>query len=72
MNLRNKMIAACKLRSRFLFGEPPMRLFLLNIRTTGQGLEIAHLACITYTQEHREHTQNTFHPITPKILKQEY
>lgn len=77
MNCRNKRIAACKLEKlRFLsvFGKPPSKSFLLNIPTTGQGLKttqsVLHLTRTTDTQEYREHSLNTFHPVTPK--KKEY
>lgn len=74
------MIAACKLEKMevplAVFGEPPKKSFLLNIQTTGQGLKttqsVLHLTRTTDTREYREHTLNTFHPDTPKILKEEY
>lgn len=70
------MIAACKLeKTEVPFGEPPKKSFLLNIRTTGQGLE-NHTVCSSShpydTHRNTENTLNIFYPFTQKILKEEY
>ena len=78
MSHGNKMIAACKLEQTedpFSFWRNTQEIAPAqypNYRPRPRKPQsVHHLTPATDTQEHREHTL-TFHPVTPKILKEEY